>query len=192
MSRSIDIGSTDGGLESRYATRTYIDERNQANATGIITYIYISSNTVLENVKIAAFYKVSTDHFTTRGYVELGHASEEICSWNAEDGDFEPFIVRTGDYLGIYYSSGWFSGDRLGSDGGWVIGGDHIPCTNYSFSSVDHVRVPIYAEGYQLGKINIGDSWKTVQNIKINIGDAWKQFLTGEINISDTWKDIHH
>ena len=39
-------------------------------------------------------------------------------------------------------------------------------------------------------KINIADSWKTVDTIKINIGDAWKTVDSAQINIGDSWKTI--
>lgn len=39
-------------------------------------------------------------------------------------------------------------------------------------------------------KINIGDSWKSVESMKINIGDSWKDVSSVKINIGDTWKDV--
>ncbi len=47
----------------------------------------------------------------------------------------------------------------------------------------------LYATGYQLGQINIGDSWKDIQNIQINVGDSWKQLCDLNINIGDVWKN---
>ncbi len=37
-------------------------------------------------------------------------------------------------------------------------------------------------------KINISDSWKSLDSIKINIGDTWKDVSEGYINIGDSWK----
>jgi hypothetical protein len=46
--------------------------------------------------------------------------------------------------------------------------------------------------GYELPlKINIGDSWKAVEEIYINIGDVWKNVTEMKINISDVWKDVN-
>jgi len=38
-------------------------------------------------------------------------------------------------------------------------------------------------------KINIGDSWKDVNEIYINIGDSWKSVTDLNINVLDVWKD---
>ena len=39
-------------------------------------------------------------------------------------------------------------------------------------------------------KINIGDSWKTIDKIQINIGDSWKDVADANINIGDSWKNL--
>lgn len=39
-------------------------------------------------------------------------------------------------------------------------------------------------------KINIGDSFKTIDSMKINIGDSWKNVTSAKINIGDAWKTI--
>lgn len=41
-------------------------------------------------------------------------------------------------------------------------------------------------------RINIGDTWKTVESMKINIGDTWKDvdLSSSQLNIGDTWKDL--
>lgn len=41
-----------------------------------------------------------------------------------------------------------------------------------------------------IGKINIGDTWKTASAVKINIGDSWKTVTHAKINIGDTWKTV--
>jgi hypothetical protein len=43
--------------------------------------------------------------------------------------------------------------------------------------------------GATFGKINIGDSWKDIEEVKINIGDTWKDVEEWKINIGDSWKD---
>jgi len=39
-------------------------------------------------------------------------------------------------------------------------------------------------------KINVGDAWKTSQDIKINVGDEWESVNPNDckINIGDVWK----
>lgn len=56
---------------------------------------------------------------------------------------------------------------------------------------VDHVQIKVYyIEPSTNMKINIGDSWKTVEEIKINVGDSWKTVTKIQINIGDVWKTI--
>jgi len=38
--------------------------------------------------------------------------------------------------------------------------------------------------------INIGDSWKIIEDIQINVGDTWKSLSSLNINISDIWKTV--
>ena len=38
--------------------------------------------------------------------------------------------------------------------------------------------------------INIGDTWKEIEEIKINIGDVWKDVSEIKVNIGDVWKDV--
>jgi hypothetical protein len=39
-------------------------------------------------------------------------------------------------------------------------------------------------------KINIGDTFKTVDSLKINIGDVWKSVTQVKLNVGDTWKTV--
>lgn len=39
-------------------------------------------------------------------------------------------------------------------------------------------------------KINIGDSWRIVEEIKINVGDSWRTVTKIQINIGDTWRTV--
>ncbi|MBA7496911.1 hypothetical protein ES702_07520 [subsurface metagenome] len=59
-------------------------------------------------------------------------------------------------------------------------------------ASVDHIRITVYYTEVALTnmKINIGDSWKDVDEIKINVGDSWKTVTRIQINIGDVWKTI--
>ena len=38
--------------------------------------------------------------------------------------------------------------------------------------------------------VNIGDDWKSVDEIQVNIGDAWKAIKVIQPNIGDVWKDL--
>ena len=75
----------------------------------------------------------------------------------------------------------------------WQSLGDQIPCSGRTFDVVvpNDPEVSIYATGVQLGYTNIGDVWKTIQNIQTAIGGesrAWKQHCDTEINIGDVLK----
>ena len=40
-------------------------------------------------------------------------------------------------------------------------------------------------------KINIGDSWKSLDEMKININDSWKDVDEAYINVGDSWKKYY-
>ena len=174
---------------------TFVTKGNPANATGIITACLIWAASACENVEIAAFTAVGND-LTTRGYASLPNLASGNNSFLAVDSDFTPFEIRTGDYIGIYFTDGLHVGVDLNRGDGvglWRKAGDHIPAVGETFTLTATEDMSIYAEGFQLGQISIGEAWKDIQNIQINIGDAWKQITLGsKINISDVWKEILH
>ena len=188
---AIDVGSSaeDRNLAAD-AALTYIDFNNAANATGIITLVSIYSKVALEGIKVASFYQTALHTFSTRDYVSLANQGGAGLTTYTAPTDLSPFEIRTGDYIGIYFSAGQLDvSDGVGS-GLYHFGGDGIPCTEQGFilaPGADHTT-SLSATGVQLGQINIGDSWKTIQNIKINVGDDWKQLCDMEINIGDVWK----
>lgn len=65
---------------------------------------------------------------------------------------------------------------------------DPPACTSW----VDHIRIKVYYTEVALTnmKINIGDSFKDVDEIKINVGDSWKTVTKIQINIGDVWKTV--
>jgi len=198
MARSIDVGPESKDRPTVIGSGTWVDKTNPANAIGIITYIDIwVAIQPMNDVKVASFFPVDATHFSTREYCSLGNiTSAGQNTFDAENGDFTPFEIKTDDWIGIYYSSGRIDLTTTAGVGFWgpTPPGDAIPCTNTEFMEQKvTTTMSLYAEGYQLGSINIGDAWKVIQNIKINIGDDWKQILPGsKINIGDVWKDICH
>lgn len=168
---------------------TLISQTNPANATGLIFYIAIYSQAEMTDIEVAAF-SASGDDLTTRGYTSLTDASDGLNEYSAP-ASFSPFEIRSGDYIGIFFKSQTNEGiERDLSDGPvWWVGGDQIPCSGVTFTSAASNEISLYATGYELGKINIGDSFKIIQNIEINIGDSWKQLSDLKINIGDVWKD---
>lgn len=168
---------------------TRVSKDNPANATGLITQIRIISTVAMEGIEVAAFGAVGDD-LTTRGYTSLANQGGAGTTTYTAPTDFTPFEVRTGEYIGFYSTAGRIEGETNVSHAGlWGEGSDEIPCSGTTFTAnTNNFGIALYATGVQLGQINIGDTWKDIQNIQINIGDAWKQLCDLEINIGDVWK----
>lgn len=185
---AIDVG-IDGDLSTTYGGGyTVVNIENPANATGLITQMSIYANGLCENVEVAIFSAVG-DSLTTRSYVSvpnLGVGAHGITGLHLE--------VRTGDYVGMYWTAATGKGvdaEATGGQGVWRASSDQIPCSGRTFDVIAGQTLSISAAGYQLGHINIGDVHKDAQNVLINIGDAWKQITYGSVtNIGDVWKNI--
>jgi len=193
---SIDVGLSGDMTTLHAAGFTVVTKGNPANATGLITGCNIWANGLCSNVEIAAF-TAAGNSLTTRGYASLANLAAGDNAFLAQNGDFTPFEIRAGDYIGAYCTATFGLGIDANGTGGadiWKLGGDYIPRPGGdTFVVGSGQEVSVYAEGYELGSINIGDVWKTKQNILINIGDAWKQITVGSLeNISDVWKNIVH
>ena len=174
---------------------TFIDGENPANATGLIFEVSIYSDVALEGIEVASFiqWQPGVNDYTTRANVSLANQGGAGLTTYTAPTDFIPFEVRSGDYIGIYYTAGELDHEFGGEAGHWYKEDDHIPCTTETFTFFAGVKMSLYATGYQLGHINIGDAFKVIQNIKINVGDDWKQIVPGsKINIGDVWKEILH
>ena len=143
----IDIGSPaiDRNIYCSPAN-TWIDENNAANATGTIDTIKIYAVTGynITNPYIATFYVVSGDNLTARDRVRLATitAGSEVTRTTDYDGNPISLDVVTGDYIGIYISSGRI---ELSSDSGggglWYLSGDQTQCTDTTFTHVATDRI---------------------------------------------------
>jgi len=193
---AIDVGGGLITIKSEVASGiTYVVKNNPANANGIITSISISQKTTIEGVQVAIFIASGND-LTTRDIVSLpnrGYIGSATLTFDSIAGDFSPLEIQTGDYIGVYFSSGTLNSDTGDQDGMWDKNGDYIPCADEPFGASNYPDDSIYLSGagYQLGRINIGDSWKEIQNIEINIGNSWKGLIPhSKINIGDIWKNF--
>lgn len=126
--------------------------------------------------------------------------------------DYSVKIVKAGSEQGTDKASAvvWTTTDTYYTYGGvselwglsWSVAdinasnfGVSISAVNYEESSVtayvDHVQIKVYYTPPSTNiKINIGDSWKDVDEVKINIGGSWKTVTKVQINIGDVWKDV--
>lgn len=142
---SIDIGSPavngDGGI---IGPRTVINRENPANAYGTITMVQIYCGTSLVGCKVATFEEISPNYFTTRATEYIGAVA------SGATRTFEVTLdVRTGDFIGIYFSAGNI--DVMLTTpvpGYWRVSNDYIPCTNQDFGDYKITRiVSLYGEG---------------------------------------------
>jgi len=126
---------------------TFIFKNNPAKGTGLIRRIEIYMNNA-GPVEIASFQNVGGNNFSTRGSSGSLSTNLGLNVFNAP-GDFSPFPIGAGDYIGIYlpYNGGTPKIDRdyIGP-GYWWQGGDHIPCTNETFTFLAGAIASLYAK----------------------------------------------
>lgn len=129
------VGSPAIIRSSHLGYRTVINKNNPANISGKITSIEIWSFSTIEDCKVAIFYTVGGNVFSTRNYAVIGTVpggSKQIFAVNLN--------VRKGDYIGMYYSYSGAAGvmhDETGGAGVWWKHSDYIPCTSEEFSFHD-------------------------------------------------------
>lgn len=109
---------------------TYINKGYPALYSGAIRQVTIYAYSNLTNVQVASFYQVSSNHFTTRDYETIG----SVTAGSRKEFNVN-ITVQVGDYIGIYWSSGYVGLNGSGS-GVWKVGEDRIPCSNVSFTFV--------------------------------------------------------
>ncbi|MBA7465158.1 hypothetical protein ES707_00320 [subsurface metagenome] len=86
----------------------------------------------------------------------------------------------------------WIVADINAANFGVSISAEFSEYDESSICDVDHIRITVYYTEVALTnmKINIGDTFKDVDEIKINIGDSWKTVTKIQINIGDVWKTV--
>jgi hypothetical protein len=133
LATAIDVGFTASDRAKKTPTNTdftFVDNANSANATGKITSIDIWAGDNMTNCEVATFYVVSGNNLSTRDTQAIGSVTA---------GSKQTFIVdldvTTGDYIGIYFSTGGSLDYDTGLGGTeWYQNGDLIPCTNAEFN----------------------------------------------------------
>jgi hypothetical protein len=144
----IDIGS---GATNRSGSvsgggYTDIDLNNPANGTGTLTSVEIWANTDLANCEVGTFYLDSGTTYVCRSSAVIGAVTAG--AKRTTDVSGTPITVNTGDYLGIYYTSGKLERDTEGNNGLMYYYGKAITALDsqsYTFLAGD--ALSIYATG---------------------------------------------
>ena len=111
---------------------------------------------------------------------------EAITNTAVDAGQTEVLDVAFGaSHLGLWAGVSTEPGDTSVSMGwSWTAAGE-------GFEEWCEVGIPLIAGSTGTNmKLQIGDSWKSVEGAKINIGDSWKTIDGAKINIGDSWKTI--
>jgi len=144
----IDIGSPAIDRVSYIFPFTVIDKNNPANATGTITSVEIWAYVGwgdMGGAVVATFTQVDTNVFTARDRQVIGTVtagSKQTFEVNLD--------VQTGDYIGIYYSSGGIEVDPTYGAGTWHLAGDQTSCSSATFTSEGSRTMSLYGTGMSL------------------------------------------
>jgi len=137
----IDIGAPAINRTSRQLSGyTFIAEENPANASGHLYDVQLYFNSAATSVIVGTFTQVSPNTFTTRGYQNIGACPSGFSEHSID------IPVETGDYLGVYFASGYLDYDRTGV-GIWYTSGEQFPALNRSFTHSSPRSLSLYAEG---------------------------------------------
>jgi hypothetical protein len=138
---SIDMGSeaTDR-LSSIVSGSTYIDMGNPANESGTITSVELWFTFNAETVKVATFSKSGTT-FTPRAVATIGAVAKAAKRTFAVS-----LAVASGDYIGIYFSSGQLDRSTSGGSGVYYKSGDNTGAAG-SYALEDGHAISVYATG---------------------------------------------
>lgn len=189
----IDIGSAAIDRSTfAEATWTIIDKNNPANASGTIisVQIYAVSGNDLADCEVATFIDEGSSVYSTRDTETIG----AVTSGSVQTFPGLDMSVATGDYIGIYFSSGLVELDTSGA--GWELKiGDNIPCSSVTFAFYADRTMSLYGEG-QLGniyEISCSDGIKA-GDTPLTIG-SFQHSLVDSIKLGDTPATIgsfHH
>lgn len=190
---AIDVGAAASDRATfASATWTLVSSVNAANNSGIITVVEIFVNSQpMTGLKVGSF-SATGNLLTCRDSSAMpAISSTGLTTLNAQNGDFSPFTIHSGDYIGCYFGAGLIDRDDPGGFNSWIYNGDKLtPGDNFT-GTQDDALISFYGTGYQIAmQINIGDVWKDIDKIQINIGDSWKTMSDININVGDDWKSI--
>lgn len=173
----IDIGVAAIHRPNIYYTATLINKGNPANASGKITSVEIYASSNMTNAKVATFYQPDPTGYpnklTARDSYSIGSVTSGAKRTFEVDLD-----VEAGDYLGVYFASGYIYYESAEGSGVWYAGySDQTSCTNRSFNFVDVNEFSLYGTGLSYTKLGPSES--------ISVGDSKQN--TGEKQTSESF-----
>ena len=119
---AIDVGpEAIDRASSSTAGYTDIQLTNPANLTGSITSVEIWASTNLTGCKVGIFYLVSGTTYKCRSAATIGN----VTAGSKQTFSGLSLAVVTGDFIGIYWVSGYMEADTSGYDGFLWRDGDH-------------------------------------------------------------------
>lgn len=139
----IDIGPGAINRETMWGVdNTSLDAANPANDTGILDIIEIWAQADLVGCKVGTFYGSGTD-YTSRDVETIGPvASGSKQTFSGLDID-----VETGDFIGLYATSGLIERDFSGFTGIYYKIGDQFGTGQQTYSLYDGDGMSIYGTG---------------------------------------------
>lgn len=147
---AIDIGSAaiNRGQSWASAGYTLINKNNASNGAGLIKTIQIFCGSNLANCIVGTFYVVSGNTLKCRASAALGTVTSGSTRTFNSPADFAAITVVTGDYIGIYSTSGSIDRDTGTGAGLWNVSGQSIDPgdeAGYTFESSD--TLSLYGTG---------------------------------------------
>lgn len=142
----ISIGSAAVNLDDSLTTITLINENGAADGDGTIDTVEVWGSADMADTEIGIFYSTGEDQFSTRDNETIGTVVHGSAQQFSVDLD-----VQTGDYIGIYWSSGNIERTASSGTGYWYKTGDNIPCTTTDFSHVSPRDISVGGSGETAG-----------------------------------------
>lgn len=162
--QSIDIGP--GASVDRNSTigtgSTVLDDANPANDTGTIDTWELWFNATGSNVDVATFIDEGSNVYSTRDTELIG----TVTGGSKQTFSGKSTSVGTGDYAGLYWTSGAIETSTSGGIGIHYKSGDHVPCSSQTFTSLASYQISIYGTGTEAG----GDPEISVLPISYDFG----------------------
>jgi hypothetical protein len=119
----------------------------------------------LETVNVIHDYGKVMDYDETPGWISLDVTTKILEN-------------LTEDFIAFY----WYLSEQVPND----------TIQSFQIAAYEEVDYRAYlAVEYVMGKINIGDDWKDIDEIQINIGDSWKTVDEVYIQVGGIWRLVH-